>query len=258
MSRAFDGFLELRGDRISADCPAIVGGLAVVDGFSVMLIGHQKGHTTRELAARNFGMSGPDGYRKAARLMRLAAKLGLAVVTLVDTPGAHPGQAAEEGGQASAIAENLRLMASLPVPVVAVITGEGGSGGALALGVADRVFAFSNAVYSVISPEGCAAILWKSAAAAPTAAVRLGMDARSLLGLGVVDGVIEEPAGGAHLDPVATSERLRQAVSYALAELIDQDPDLRRRERRRRLRNYGLVAGLPGSAQLPGSGGTDD
>jgi acetyl-CoA carboxylase carboxyl transferase subunit beta len=204
----------------------------------IVVIGHQKGHDTRELLERNFGMASPAGYRKAARLMRLAAKLGLPVVTLIDTPGAHPGIEAEENGQAVAIAENLRLMAGLPVPIVAVITGEGGSGGALALGLADRVLALSNAVYSVISPEGCAAILWRDAAKAPTAAEELRLTTPSLVRLGVVDSVIPEPPRGAHTDPFATAQHLRDAIEGALGELAGTAPAQLIAQRRHRFNGF--------------------
>ncbi|HEX6345807.1 acetyl-CoA carboxylase carboxyl transferase subunit alpha [Umezawaea sp.] len=235
-----DGFVELRGDRLGADCPSVVGGIGGLDGQPVVVIGHQKGHTTRELVARRFGMPSPAGYRKAARLMRLAAKLGLPVVTLVDTPGAHPGVEAEEQGQAMAIAENLRLMCTLPVPIVTVVTGEGGSGGALALGVADRVLMCANTTYSVISPEGCAAILWKSASAASVAAEALRIDGRWLLASGVVDGVVPEPDGGAQENPSAASELVRRAVVCALRELRGvPSADLISR-RGKRFRRYGL------------------
>jgi acetyl-CoA carboxylase carboxyl transferase subunit beta len=239
IGRVADDFEELHGDRLGADCPAIVGGLARLGSVQVVVIGPQKGHTMVELAGRNFGMPSPAGYRKAARLMRLAAKLRLPVLTLVDTPGAHPGIEAEKQGQAVAIAENLRLMSGLPVPIVTVVTGEGGSGGALALAVADRVLICSNAVYSVITPEGCAAILWNDPAAAPRAAEALRLDARELLRLRIVDGVILEPDGGAHEDPAGAAERLGAAVGAALRDLLPMDPhDLleRRRERFRRFR----------------------
>ena len=242
LNRAFDEFEELHGDRLGGDCAAIVGGIARIGGLPVVVIGTQKGHTAAELAAHNYGMPSPSGYRKAARLMRLAGKLGLPVVTLVDTPGAYPGIAAEEQGQAIAVAENIRLMAELPVPIVAVITGEGGSGGALALAVGDRVLACSNAVYSVISPEGCAAILWKDRAMAPVAAEALRMAARDLLRLGVADGVLPEPAGGAHTDHAEAAQRLRDAVAACALELSGLD----RRElvaaRQRRFRSYGTAA----------------
>ncbi|MGR6920346.1 carboxyltransferase subunit alpha [[Actinomadura] parvosata] len=232
-------FVELRGDRAGADCPAVVGGLAELEGLPVMLIGHQKGHTTQELVRRDFGMPSPAGYRKAIRLMRLAAKLRVPVVTLVDTPGAHPGLEAERHGQAHAIAECLRVMGSLDVPVVSVITGEGGSGGALALAVADRLLLCENAIFSVISPEGCAAILWRSGEAAPAAAAALGVDAGTLLSNGIVDGVVPEPTGGAHRDPAVASELVRDAVVCALRELREQDGAALREARRRRLRWFG-------------------
>ncbi|SDQ35629.1 acetyl-CoA carboxylase carboxyltransferase subunit alpha [Thermostaphylospora chromogena] len=234
-------FLELHGDRVSGDCPAIVGGIGRLNGHSIMLIGHQKGHTTRERVARNFGMPSPAGYRKAARLMRLAAKLGIPVLTLVDTPGAHPGVEAEEGGQAWAIARNLHLMSGLRVPIVTVITGEGGSGGALALAVADRVLALSNAIYSVISPEGCAAILWKTPAAAPAAAAALRIDARELLRHGIVDAIIPEPGAGAHAHPADTADLIRRAVTDALRHLAAESPDELVRRRRHRFRNFGYA-----------------
>jgi acyl-CoA carboxylase subunit beta len=219
LSHLCDGFVELRGDRSGTDCPAILGGPALLAGRPVMVIGHHKGHSTRELVQHNFGMPGPAGYRKAARLLRLAEKLGIPVVTLIDTPGAHPGPEAEEQGQSIAIAQNIRLMARLSVPVVAVVTGEGGSGGALALGVADRVYMFESATYSVISPEGCAAILWQSPSAAPAAAAALGLTARSLLRLGIVDGVVPEPEGGVQADHLHAAAALRGVLLEALGEL---------------------------------------
>ncbi|TYB39279.1 acetyl-CoA carboxylase, carboxyltransferase subunit beta [Micromonospora sp. AP08] len=239
LGHLLDGFCELRGDRSGADCRAVVAGIGLLDGLPVMGIGHQKGHTTRELVAHQFGMPSPAGFRKAARAMRLAEKLGIPVVTLVDTPGAYPGVEAEENGQAVAIAENLRLMGGLRTPVVAVVTGEGGSGGALALAVADVVLMSANAVYSVISPEGCASILWRDAAAAPRAAESLGVDARSLLAHGVVDGVVPEPPGGSQQDPVAASELLHDAVTAALAGLLGRDTDELVRRRVRRFRGFG-------------------
>ncbi len=235
-----EGFLELHGDRAGGDCPAIVGGIARIDGRRVMIIGHEKGHDTASLVARNFGMPNPSGYRKTARLMRLAEKLRIPVVTLIDTPGAYPGIEAEERGQAVAIAENLRLMSGLQTPIVAVVTGEGGSGGALALGVADRVFAMANAVYSVISPEGCAAILWKSQDAAPAAANALRMDTRELLRHSVIDAVIPEPRDGIDRDPATAAERLRRAVVTALRELCAIDRTRLVRERQNRFRRFGI------------------
>ncbi|WP_372472309.1 acetyl-CoA carboxylase carboxyl transferase subunit alpha [Jidongwangia harbinensis] len=239
-----EGFQELHGDRVSGDCPAIVAGVGRLDGRAVVVVGHQKGHEPGELMARNFGMATPSGYRKAARLMRLAAKLGVPVVTLIDTPGAYPGVSAETGGQAGAIAENLRLMAGLPVPVVAVVTGEGGSGGALALGVANRVLMLANAVYSVISPEGCAAILWKDPAAAPRAAAALRPQARELLRTQVVDAVVPEPDGGAQADPVRAAAALRAGLLAALDELREMTPGDVVADRRARFRRLGTPTGV--------------
>ncbi|WP_020673781.1 acetyl-CoA carboxylase, carboxyltransferase subunit beta [Amycolatopsis nigrescens] len=236
-----DGFVELHGDRRGSDCPAIVGGLGSLDGLPVMFIGHQKGHSTAELVKRQFGMPSPSGYRKAERLMRLAAKLRVPVVALVDTPGAHPGLEAEEQGQAAAIAECLRTMGGLPVPVVSVITGEGGSGGALALAVADRVLVSENGIYSVISPEGCAAILWRDPGAATRAAGALRVDAGSLLRLGIVDGVVPEPDGGAHRNPDAASDLVRRSVVAALRELRARPGNELVAARRARFRAFGLA-----------------
>jgi acetyl-CoA carboxylase carboxyl transferase subunit beta len=234
-----DDFEELRGDRLGEEDSAIIGGLGRLCGMPVVLIGHQKGHTAAELAAHNFGMPTPAGYRKAARLMRLAAKLSLPVITLVDTPGAYPGVEAEASGQAIAIAENLRLMAGLPVPVITVITGEGGSGGALALAVANRVLICANGVYSVISPEGCAAILWDDPAAAPKAAAALRMTSADLLRLGVVDGIVPEPDGGAQIDHLSAAQNLRAALVNGLRELLHLDPDTLIADRRARFRAFG-------------------
>jgi acetyl-CoA carboxylase carboxyl transferase subunit beta len=241
LDTAFDGFVELHGDRLGRDCPAVVGGLARLDGRHVMVIGHQKGHTTAELVARNFGMASPAGHRKALRLMRLAARLGLPVVTLVDTPGADPGVGAEEQGQAAAIAENILALTVLPTPVVTVITGEGGSGGALALAVADRVLMLQQAVYSVISPEGCAAILWSDRSAAPQAARALRLTAPDLCRLGVADEVVAEPPGGAHTDPGGAAELLRAAVLANLTPLLDMSPAALVRQRRQRFRRFGAA-----------------
>ena len=242
-SHLLDGFHELHGDRMAEDCAAVVGGPGRLNGRPVMLIGHQKGgNELAERQRRKFGMPSPGGYRKAARLMRIARKLGLPVVTLIDTPGAHPGPEAERTGQAVAIAQNLRLMARLPVPIVAVITGEGGSGGALALAVADRVLICVNGIYSVISPEGCAAILWKDSEAAPSAAAALRVDARELLLLGIVDGVVPEPPDGAHTDHRLAAAQLGEAVSAALDELVPLDPERLLLERSRRFHRFGLDA----------------
>lgn len=239
LALAFDDFQELHGDRTSGECSAVVGGTAWLDGRPVVVVGQQKGHDLAELMRRNFGMPTPAGYRKAARLMRLADKLGLPVVTLVDTPGAYPGADAEEQGQSVAIAENLRLMAFLTVPVVTVIIGEGGSGGALALAVANRVLMFSNGVYSVISPEGCASIIWKDPAAAPRAAEALGLHARDLLRHGIVDGVLAEPEGGTGAAPLLAADRLRAALRHSLRELSGLTGAELSVDRRARFRQFG-------------------
>jgi acetyl-CoA carboxylase carboxyl transferase alpha subunit/acetyl-CoA carboxylase carboxyl transferase beta subunit len=241
----FVDFEELHGDRASGDCPAVVGGTALLDDQPVVVVGHQKGQTIAERSARNFGMPTPAGYRKAARLMRLAAKLGTPLVTFIDTPGAFPGAQAEEQGQSIAIAECIRTMAGLPVPVVAVVTGEGGSGGALALGVANRVFALSNTIYSVISPEGCAAILWNDPAAARRAATALRVDAPNLLRFGVVDGVLLEPENGADGDPATTADRVRAALSATLRELAGMRPAELVAQRELRFRRFGADSRPP-------------
>ncbi|WP_433310755.1 acetyl-CoA carboxylase carboxyltransferase subunit alpha [Micromonospora chersina] len=252
LETAFDGFVELHGDRLGADCPAIVGGVARLDGRPVMVIGHQKGHTTAELVARNFGMASPAGHRKALRLMRLAARLHLPVVTLVDTPGADPGVDAEQQGQAAAIAENILALSVLPTPVVAVVTGEGGSGGALALAVADRVLMLEHAVYSVISPEGCAAILWPDSSAAPQAARALRLTAADLCRLGVVDEVVPEPRPAAHGDPAAAAELLGRAVTANLAPLLAVPPATLVRRRRQRFRRFGAARAADGTGPRDG------
>ncbi|WP_431729333.1 acetyl-CoA carboxylase carboxyltransferase subunit alpha [Verrucosispora sp. TAA-831] len=241
LETAFDGFTELHGDRLGGDCPAVVGGLARLDGRHLMVIGHQKGHSSAELVARNFGMASPAGHRKALRLMRLAARLGLPVVTLVDTPGADPGIAAEEHGQAAAIAENILTMSVLPTPVVTVVTGEGGSGGALALAVADRVLMLQHAVYSVISPEGCAAILWPGRTAAPQAARALKLTAPDLVRLGIVDEVVPEPPGSVADDPAAAGQAVREAVLANLLPLLELPVATLVQRRRRRFRRFGAA-----------------
>jgi len=229
--RCFTGWMELHGDRAFRDDAAIVGGWARLEGHSVMVIGHQKGRDMKENLLRNFGMPHPEGYRKALRLMRLAEKFGRPVVTLIDTPGAYPGIGAEERGQAEAIAMNLREMARLRVPTVSVVIGEGGSGGALALGVTDRILMLQHAVYSVISPEGCAAILWRSAEHRGKAAAALRLTSEDLKRLEVADEVIPEPPGGAHSDWEATAAALRSALIRNLEELrsLSQEELLRRR-----------------------------
>src|SRR3989442_6056849 len=208
----FTDFVELHGDRLYRDDPAMVAGWARLDALPVMVIGHQKGRDTKENLRRNFGMAHPEGYRKALRLMKLAAKFHAPVITLVDTPGAYPGLGAEERGQAEAIAHNLFEMASLPTPIITAVIGEGGSGGALAVGLADRVIMLENSGYSLISPEGCAAILWKDASQRERAADALKITAQDLVALGVVDEIIAEPAGGAHADPDAAAAAVGEVV----------------------------------------------
>lgn len=219
LNTVFTDFVELHGDRLFRDDPAIVAGWARLDGTSVMVIGHQKGRDTKENLRRNFAMAHPEGYRKALRLMKLAEKFGAPLITLVDTPGAYPGLGAEERGQAEAIARNLLEMASLRTPIVTAVIGEGGSGGALAVGLADRVVMLENSVYSVISPEGCAAILWKDASQRERAAEALKLTARDLLDLGVVDEIIPEPPGGAHADPEAAAEALGESLRRHVRQL---------------------------------------
>ena len=219
IDRLITGFQELHGDRLFADDAAIVAGMGFFNGEPVMVVAEQKGRDTKQKLLRNFGMPKPEGYRKAIRLMELASKFGRPIVTLMDTPGAYPGIDAEERGQAEAIARNLREMARLSVPVIAVCIGEGGSGGALALGVANRVYMFENSVYSVISPESCAAIIYRDAGKAEQAAVALRLTAEDLLKFGLIDGIIPEPPGGAHEDAEAAAAALREVLTAALAEL---------------------------------------
>jgi acetyl-CoA carboxylase carboxyl transferase subunit alpha len=235
-----DDFVELHGDRLFADDSAIVGGLAAFEGEPVVVIGHQKGRDTRENIARNFGMPHPEGYRKALRLMRLAARFGRPIVTLIDTPGAYPGLGAEERGQAEAIAVNLREMAGLPTPILCVVTGEGGSGGALALGVGNRVLMLEYAMYSVISPEGCAAILFGDAAKAPEAAQSMRTTAPDLLRLGVIDGIVPEPVGGAHRDWEQTAQNVRAALREHLWPLRSRSRGDLVRERYDKFRRIGV------------------
>ena len=225
LSSIFTDFIELHGDRLYRDDPAIVGGWARLGGTSVMVIGHQKGRDTRENLKRNFGMAHPEGYRKALRMMKLAARFGAPVITLIDTAGAYPGLGAEERGQSEALARNILEMSALPTPAVAVVIGEGGSGGALALGVADRVLMMENSVYSVITPEGCAAILWKDANQRERAADALKITAEDLLQLKVIDEVIAEPVGGAHVDPDAAGEALRDSLIRHVTELRKIRPE---------------------------------
>lgn len=235
----FSGFEELHGDRAYADDPAIVGGLARLDGRPVMVIGHQKGRDTKEKLRRNFGMPRPEGYRKALRLMKLAERFRLPVITFIDTPGAYPGIGAEERGQSEAIARNLFVMAQLRVPVLCTVVGEGGSGGALAIGVGDRVNMLQYGTYSVISPEGCASILWKSADKAPDAAQAMGITATDLQKLGLIDAILPEPLGAAHRDPAQTAAAIKSALLAGLAELDALDTDALLARRHERLMAYG-------------------
>jgi acetyl-CoA carboxylase carboxyl transferase subunit alpha len=235
----FTDFDELHGDRMYADDSAIVGGPARLDGRPVMLIGHQKGRDTKERVRRNYGMPKPEGYRKALRLMRLAERFGLPLVTLIDTPGAYPGIGSEERNQSEAIARNLFEMSQLRVPVVSCVIGEGGSGGALAIGVCDRLLMLQYSVYSVISPEGCASILWKSADKKELAAEAMGITAERLARQRLVDEVIGEPLGGAHRDPQAMAESLRKALSGALEALSAKPVEQLLEERARRLESFG-------------------
>jgi len=235
----FSDWHELHGDRAFADDPAIVGGPARFNGQAVMVIGHQKGRDTRDKIHRNFGMPRPEGYRKALRLMKTAEKFGFPVITFIDTPGAYPGVGAEERGQSEAIGRNLAEMSTLRVPVVCVVIGEGGSGGALAVAVGDALLMLQNAIYSVISPEGCASILWKSADKAGEAAETLGITAPRLKTLGLIDRVVNEPLGGAHRDPDAMMGNLRKAIAETLRDLQNQPLEGLLERRIERLMAYG-------------------
>jgi acetyl-CoA carboxylase carboxyl transferase subunit alpha len=241
----FTDFVELHGDRSYADDAAIVGGMARFNGEPVMVIGHQKGRDTKEKIYRNFGMPRPEGYRKALRLMRLAEKFRLPILTFIDTPGAYPGIGAEERGQSEAIARNLYVMAELQTPIVCTIVGEGGSGGALAIGVGDRTLILQYSTYSVISPEGCASILWKSADKASVAAETLGITADRLKANGLVDRIIEEPLGGAQRDWDAMFQSMRRALTDTLAELRKQPAEAMLGARYQRLRAYGSFKEVP-------------
>lgn len=239
IQRLFTHFQELAGDRMYRDDPAIVGGLARLHGQGLIVIGHQKGRDTKEKVRRNFGMPSPEGYRKAQRLMRLAERFGLPVVTLIDTPGAYPGIGAEERGQSEAIAQNISLMVGLPVPIISVVIGEGGSGGALAIGVCDRLVMLQYSTYSVISPEGCASILWKSAEKAQAAASAMKITSSSLKRNGLVDEVVPEPLGGAHRDPERMAEDLRDVIQGQLSTLNSLSTEQLLAERENRLRSIG-------------------
>ena len=241
-------FVELHGDRAFGDDQAVIGGFARFNNQSIMVIGHMKGKTLKERMLRNFGMPKPEGYRKALRLMRLAEKFNRPIVTFIDTPGAYPGVGAEERGQAEAIARNLLVMSRLAVPIVSIVTGEGGSGGALALGVADRVLMLEHSVYSVISPEGCAAILWSDPSKVQDAARALKMTATDLRGLGVIDDVIPEPAGGAHRDVRMTAERISKSLAGHLGQLGELSPQDLLAQRDHKYRAMGVVSEPPQGA----------
>jgi len=232
-------FVELAGDRAYADDAAIVGGLGRIDGRSVVIIGHQKGRDTKTKIKRNFGMPRPEGYRKALRLMKLAERFGLPVLTFIDTPGAYPGVGAEERGQSEAIARNLLEMAELKVPIICTVIGEGGSGGALAIGVGDRTLMLEYSTYSVITPEGCASILWKSADKAKDAAEQMGITAKRLIELGLIDKLIREPIGGAHRNPTQMAKRLKAVLLNELDALEQLATDELLQRRYERLRGYG-------------------
>jgi acetyl-CoA carboxylase carboxyl transferase subunit alpha len=241
IQKIFTDFMELHGDRAFADDAAIIGGMAFLDGRPVMVLGQQKGRDTKQKLLRNFGMPKPEGYRKALRLMQLAAKFRRPIITLLDTPGAYPGIDAEERGQAEAIAVNLREMARLAVPVVTVVIGEGGSGGALGLGVGNRVYMMENSIYSVISPESCAAIIWRDSGKAELAAEALKLTANDLQQLGMIDGTVAEPGGGAHNDADAAAESLRIVLRAALADLSKLSPKAlidQRYEKFRKMGNF--------------------
>ncbi len=240
LEKIFTDFQELHGDRMYADDHSLVGGLARLEGEPVVIIGHQKGRDTKERVWRNYGMARPEGYRKALRLMNLAQKFEIPLITLIDTAGAYPGIGAEERGQSEAIARNLFTMSTLRVPIVSIVIGEGGSGGALAIGVADRVLMLQYSIYSVISPEGCASILWKSAENAELAAEAMGITAERLYRLRLVDEVIPEPLGGAHRDPDVTANAVKTALIGTLAQLTKLPTDALLAQRRRRLAEYGV------------------
>ena len=235
-------FFELYGDGAYRDDPAIVTGLGRIRGRKVMIVGHRKGKTNPEKVACNFGMPHPEGYRKAIKKMRLAEKFGIPIISFINTAGAFPGIQAEERGQAFVIAKNLQEMASLKVPVIAIVIGEGGSGGAIGIGVADRILMLENSYYSVISPEGCAAILWKDAAHAPRAAEILKLTSADLSSFGIVDEVIEEPVGGAHREPHETIRRLEETILRHLDEISDQDPEERKQSRFEKYMSIGRYA----------------
>lgn len=239
LERIVDDFQELHGDRMYADDPAIVSGLGSISGHRVAIVGHQKGRDTRERARRNFGMPRPEGYRKAQRVMQLAERFSLPVITFIDTPGAYPGVGAEERGQSQAIARSIEIMARLKTPIISIVIGEGGSGGALAIGVCDRLMMLEYSTYSVISPEGCASILWKSAEKAADAAEAMGVTTRELSKLGLVDEVISEPLGGAHRNYDAVAEAIKSGILSSLDYYADRDPEELIDQRYQRLMSFG-------------------
>jgi acetyl-CoA carboxylase carboxyl transferase subunit alpha len=235
----FDQFLELHGDRLYKDDPSIVSGVATMGKQRLVFIGHQKGSNTKENLYRNFGMPHPEGYRKALRMMRLADKFSLPIVSFIDTPGAYPGLEAEQRGQAEAIATNLKYMVTVSVPIVSFVIGEGGSGGALGIGVANRLYMLQHAVYSVISPEGCASILFKDASKAPFAAENLKITAKDIVELGIADGILDEPLGGAHYDPEAMAQTIKATIERDLNTLGKQSPESLKAERYTKFRQFG-------------------
>ena len=239
IKHAFEEFDELAGDRAFADDKAIVGGLAKLDDQAVMIIGHQKGRDVPEKIKRNFGMPKPEGYRKALRLMKMAERFNLPIITLIDTPGAYPGVGAEERGQSEAIARNLKEMAELKVPIICTVIGEGGSGGALAIGVGDRVNMLQYSTYSVISPEGCASILWKSADKAPLAAEAMGVSAQQIKELGLINAIVDEPLGGAHRDHASMAANLKATLKQQLSQLKSLPLDQLMSERYDRIMSFG-------------------
>ena len=239
IERVFEGFLELHGDRLFSDDKALVGGLATLDNQAVLVMGHQKGRDTKENLRRNFGSAHPEGYRKALRLMQLAEKRGRPIIALIDTPGAYPGIGAEERGQAHSIAHNLREMTRIATPILIIVIGEGGSGGALGIGMGDRVCVLENAYYSVISPEGCAAILWKDRKRAPEAAEALKLTAHDLFKMGFIDEIIPEPLGGAHHDPEAAAHAVRRTIATFLKDTRDTPTDTLLTQRYERFRRIG-------------------
>ncbi|HEX4421986.1 MAG TPA: acetyl-CoA carboxylase carboxyltransferase subunit alpha [Kofleriaceae bacterium] len=240
-----DDFIELHGDRSFRDDPAIVGGLATFDEWEVLVLGHQKGRNTKENMHRNFGMARPEGYRKATRLMRLASRFRRPILCFIDTPGAYPGLGAEERGQAEAIAKALQVMASLDCPMISVVIGEGGSGGALALGVTDRILMLEYSIYSVISPEGCASILWRDPAKISEAATQLKLTAPDLVQLGVCDEIVQEAPGGAHRNAAATAAKLRAAIKHHLQELAELPPAELIERRYQKFRKLGAFVEQP-------------